>query len=221
MFRCPKFTLAFAVLFTAGLLQSGYIDPAMLKSQNKEQDETAEATPAPQPAPAQRPVGNHPAGGSVIGQALIAPDMDARPAVQNNPAPAAAPAQPPRPSFPKNNSEIYDKKKLMAENPNLIEVENKIRASDPLTAASQSYFAIGSRAQVLNMKHDLDLYHAEHGRWPTFDEFKQRLQQYNVELSGVYRWQVYAYDETDGTISILENREMKKQIYENAGIPVD
>jgi hypothetical protein len=130
-------------------------------------------------------------------------------------APAAAPAAP---SFPQDNTQLYDKKKLLAENPALVETENHIRATDPLSAAGQAYFAIGSQAQVLALEHSINLYKAEHDKAPTFADFEGMIRQNGVKLKGLYRWQVYAYDESTGDLSILEDRDMKKQEYEKAGL---
>lgn len=197
----------------------GCVDPSMLKE--KEKVESAEAT-APAPVePAGRAA--QPAGGGLVANALIAPDMDARPAGGGN-APAAenpAPAAPAAPSFPQDNTKIVDKNKILAENPGLIETENKINAADPLTAASQSYFTIGSRAQVMALKHSIDLHKAQFEKPPTFAEFETMLRQAGVALKGLYRWQVYAYDERTGEISILEDREMKKRLYEEQGLKVE
>jgi hypothetical protein len=132
-------------------------------------------------------------------------------------APAAAPAAA-APSFPQDNTQLYDKKKLMAENPALVETENHIRATDPLSAAGQAYFAIGSQAQVLALEHSINLYKAEHDKPPTFAEFEGMIRQNGVKLKGLYRWQVYAYDQSTGELSILEDRDMKKREYEKAGL---
>lgn len=147
---------------------------------------------------------------------------DAEPAAE---APAAAPqaqaavpaAQPPREVAFKREAKLVDKNKAMAENPALIEVENKINASDPITAISQSYFNAASRIHTVQLKHSVDLMKASEDRWPTFEEFEKLLKQHTVELTGLYPWQVYAYDDQTGGISILEDRAEKKRQYEAAG----
>ncbi len=141
---------------------------------------------------------------------------------ESAPAPAAAaPAAPATPSFPSDNTKLTDRKQMMAENPKLVEVENRINATDPLSSASQSYFALGSRAQLLNMKHAIDLYKAEHEKFPPFAEFEKMIRDANVPLKGIYRWQVYAYDDSTGELCILEDREYKKREYEKAGLQYD
>lgn len=137
-------------------------------------------------------------------------------------APDAAPPEqaaqkPENVPITKREARLVDKQKALAENPDLIEVENKINASDPLTAVAQSYFTLGSRAHVAAMQHNLRIQKEIDGRWPTFEEFQQSLKQNNVKLSGLYAYQMYAYDQTTGGLTILEDRAEKKRIYEEAG----
>src|SRR5690606_18305137 len=120
----------------------------------------------------------------------------------------------------KREARLVDKNKAMQENPALIEVENKITGSDPLTAVAPSYFTIGSPIHVAALKHNSDLIHAAEGRWPTFAEFQQSLKQSNVELEGLYPYQMYAYDDQTGGLVILEDPEEKRRHYEDAGLEV-
>jgi hypothetical protein len=177
----------------AGLLlvTAGCIDPAAFK--------TAEQKPADTPPPA------------------AAPPRGAPPAVA--PGGAAPAAQPQgEHAIPDVESVIVDKKKALAENPGYVETENKINAGDPLSAASQSYFNLGSRAHLLNFKHNLDIYKAANERYPTYDEFIEMFRQFDIKFKMIKPWQVYAYDQTDGTVVILEDRAEKKRRYEAAGL---
>lgn len=131
-----------------------------------------------------------------------------------------APEQPKKVPITKREARLVDRNKAMQENPALIEVENRITGSDPLTAVAQSYFTIGSRAQVLNLKHNIDIMHAAEGRWPTFAEFEQSLKQHNVQLTALYPYQMYAYDDQTGGLVILEDPEEKRRHYEDAGLEV-
>lgn len=172
-------------------LSLGCIDPAAFKSADQKQES----------AP--------PAG---AGQAGPPPAAAA--------APAAAPVAQPRGenAIPDVEAVIVDKPKALAENPSYVETENKINAGDPLSAATQSYFALGSRVHLLNFKHDIDLYKAEHDRFPTYEEFIGRFRQFDIKMKMLKPWQVYAYDQTDGTMVILEDRAEKKRRYEAAGL---
>ncbi len=134
-----------------------------------------------------------------------------------NPA-EPVPAQPQ--GFSQLEWKLVDKNKALAENPKLIEVENKTNASDPWSAAAQSYFTMGSKVHLLNFKHSIDLHKAEHDKFPTFDEFNSMLKSANVDLKGLYPWQVYAYDDKTGTLAILEDREEKQRKHEEAGLPM-
>ncbi len=131
--------------------------------------------------------------------------------------PAAAPAPP---GFSQLEWKLVDKRKALAENPGLIEVENHTNASDPFSAAAQSYFTIGSKANILNFQHNLDIMKAAEDRNPTFDEFNDSFKQFGVELKGLYPWQVYAYDDQAGSICILEDPAEKARLYKAQGLEV-
>jgi len=146
------------------------------------------------------------AGGAPAGEAAAAPEG----------APAAAPG------LPKDNTKLVDKKQALAENPALIVTTNRINATDPVSAAAQGYFAIGSQAQLLNLKHQIDILKADNNnKPPSFAQFNDLLKQNNVKLQGLYRWQVYAYDDEAGDIVILEDHAMKKAEYEKGGLKLD
>lgn len=143
----------------------------------------------------------------------------AEPATNGPPADARAAANEPAKPVPfhKREAKLVDKEKAMAENPSMVEVENKINASDPLTAVSQSYFNMASRVRVIQLKHSVDLMHATDGEWPSFAAFDKLMKQHDIKLNGLYPWQVYAYDQQTGGISILEDRAEKKRQYEATG----
>jgi hypothetical protein len=124
-----------------------------------------------------------------------------------------------RPGFPDVEAQVVDKQVAMAENPNLRETENEINAMDPLSAASQSYFALGSRIHLMNFKHQVDIMRELNDRYPTFDEFAEMMQTHDVEFKGLKPWQMYAYDSSDGTVCILEDLDVKRARYEAADIP--
>jgi len=144
-----------------------------------------------------------------------APGAAAAPAQDNN-APQEDAADKPVP-ITKREAKLVDKKQALQENPALVEVENKITAGDTLTAVAQSYFTIGSKAQVLAMQRSIQIQKELNNRWPTFEEFEKSLKQAGVQLQGLYAYQMYAYDEDTGGIVILEDRAEKKRQYEAAG----
>lgn len=144
-----------------------------------------------------------------------APNVQGAPA-ENAPDAAPAPNQPQ--GFSQLEWKLVDKRKALEENPALIETENHTNASDPFSAAAQSYFTIGSQANILNFRHNLDILKAAEDRNPTFEEFNTMFKQANVQLKGVYPWQVYAYDDQEGTICILEDRAEKERLYKAQGL---
>ncbi len=44
------------------------------------------------------------------------------------------------------------------------------------------------------------------------------LKRNNVKLNGLYRWQVYGYDSTDGAIVILETRTRRRPSTKRPGL---
>lgn len=131
---------------------------------------------------------------------------------------AATPAaeQPRQPNLVKRRtSEVLHKQKAMSENPKLVQVENKVNASDPLTSSLQGYISISSRANVLNFQHQLNLMKAmnESGKAPTHAEVLQLLQQTQMDFNALPDYQFYAYDEETGTFLILEDTEAKEKFF--------
>ena len=131
--------------------------------------------------------------------------------------PAAAPLQG-EAAIPDVSAKIVEKSKALEEKPHLVEVQNTIRGSDPLTAYADAYFSAASRVETLAFTQQIQIHQATHDKYPTFDEFMGYYKQAGVELKGVKPWQMYAYDPADGSIVILEDREEKKRRFEAAGI---
>lgn len=158
-------------------------------------------------------------GTGLVGGLLIAPS-DAMDAVagggggavpeQNNPPQGSVPAQPQQQDViqPRRPADLVDKPAAMAANPDLVEVENHVNASDPFSSAAQSYFSLASRIHVLNLQHQLNLLKNldENNEYPSFEKFRELLVQSGVELNGLKANQVYAYDQSTGSICILEDQ---------------
>jgi hypothetical protein len=139
-------------------------------------------------------------------------------AAQQQQPPAENPA-PHESLLTKMTTKIVDKRKALAENPKLVSLEkNELGELNPLNYATKAYFAGVSQATVAALQHEIDLTKAMNDKFPTFEEFEQMLKRNNVKLQGLYRWQVYAYDDSNGAISILEDREFKKAEYDKAGL---
>lgn len=102
-------------------------------------------------------------------------------------------------------------------NPKLKIVEHKINTSGPLAAYGSSYFTIGSKASMLNFKHQLDIMANlnENGRYPTYKQYIDLKNKMRVELVKLPGYQMYAYQEKKGTIVILEDPDLKAKITGN------
>jgi len=114
---------------------------------------------------------------------------------------------------------IVDKQQVMADNPDLVQTENGINAKDPLSAASNSYFNLASRAELLAFQHNIDVYYyANDERYPSYEQFMDLFRSTGVKLRGLKPWQMYAYDSHDGTICILEDPAEKARRRQEAGL---
>ncbi len=150
------------------------------------------------------------------------PQPPQKPAAEQPEAPASAPAAKPEPTkpthFQKRVAQLVDKNQALKENPELILVKNEMKAGDPLTAIAQGYFAAASMAHIAALQHEVDLQRALNDKAPTFAEFKGMFDRHGIQLKGLYEWQMYAYDDQTGTMSILEDTAMKRRMKEAAGI---
>jgi hypothetical protein len=134
----------------------------------------------------------------------------------------AAPMEPQ--GFSKLEWKIVDRNKALAENPKLVEVENDTNASDPVSAIMQASRSAISRINKISMEHNATLQSfvnaTESGEDPkpiSFEEFNAAAKLNSNNVKGLYRWQAYAYSETTGKVTILEDREEKRRIYEESG----
>ncbi len=135
---------------------------------------------------------------------------------------AAAPAEPE--GFSKLEWKIVDRNKALAENPKLVEVENDTNASDPVSAIMQASRSLTSQFNKISMEHNAKLQSfvnaTEGGEDPkpiSFEEFNSAAKLNSNNVKGLYKWQAYAYNETTGKVTILEDREEKRRIYEESG----
>lgn len=142
-------------------------------------------------------------------------------AAPNANAPAAAPAQPTGPIIGKTTAKIVDLAEAK-KNPKIVEVENKVTGSDPLTVSFNAYVSITSRASVLNFKHQMDiLKETNDGKYPTFKETEKLMKQLDIRLAELPPYQLYAYDAKTGGIVLLEDKAEKIRLYKQQNIPLD
>lgn len=151
----------------------------------------------------------------------------AAPAANPPPAvnPAAAPEQPPaKPSgsiIGKTTGKIVDLAEAK-KNPKMVEIDNKITGSDPLTASFSAYVSITSRATTLNFKHQMDILKATNDdKYPTFKEAEKLMKQLHIELSALPPYQLYGYDAKTGGLVVLEDKVEKIRLYKLNSIPLE
>lgn len=157
---------------------------------------------------------------------LPPPTTPAPPVPPAAPVAPAAPMQAAAPMAPADPAKaiadipwkLVDKNKAMADNPKLTTTENKIVIGDPVSVAGSAYFSAISQIKVIELKSQIDLHKATNDKWPTYDELSGMLKSVNFQFPGLKPWQVYAYDEKDGSISLLEDPDAKAAAYKKVGL---
>ena len=184
----PQYRLTFSLLFM-GLLMCG-----------AGCDKPAPPPPPPPPAPAPMPM--------------------APPAQAEAPMPPAPPAPPADPlkAIPTVPAKLVDKNKAMAENPKLVATENKVVIGDPVSFAGSVYFAAINQATYAPLKQTIDAHKALNDKFPTYDELMPILKMVNFQFPGLKPWQVYGYDDKDGTVTVLEDTDAKAEAYKKVGL---
>jgi hypothetical protein len=89
----------------------------------------------------------------------------------------------------------------------------RIVAKDPFTLQGNAYVAIIGRTSMDNMKHAVDLYHAQNDRYPKdLDEFMNEIiKPNNIALPMLPHYQEYGYDANEHKLIILEYPDRKNQ----------
>ena len=120
----------------------------------------------------------------------------------------------------KTTAKVVDAEKAK-QNPKVVEVENKVSGSDPLSVAGSAYVSITSRASTLGFQQALKQHKALNGKNPTYEEFMQMAKQNRVEFTELPPYQMYGYDAKQGSIVILEDKAEKIRLYKKNGIPIE
>jgi len=137
-----------------------------------------------------------------------------------NAAPLANPEPPKTNIIGKTTAKVVDKKKAMAENSNLVVVENKLQGNNPISIAGSAYVSMSSRISVLNFQNNMKIWKASSdNRNPSYAEFMQMAKDLRFAMLPPY--QMYGYDDQTGSLVILEDKADKKKRYEAAGIPFE
>ena len=89
----------------------------------------------------------------------------------------------------------------------------RIVAKDPITLQGNAYVSIIGRASTDNIKHAIDLWQAENGRYPKdYNEFMEEIiKKNNIALPQLPYYQEYGYDENQHKLIILEYPDRKAQ----------
>ena len=87
----------------------------------------------------------------------------------------------------------------------------KIVAKDPISIQGNAYVSIVGQAAINNMKHAVDLFHAENDRYPKdYDEFMSAIvRPHGISLPQLPPYQKYAYDENEHKLIIMEYPNLK------------
>ena len=150
-----------------------------------------------------------------------APAADPQPAANPVAAPEQPPAQPNPSIIGRTTRTIVDLAEAK-KNPKIVEIDNKVTGSDPLTASFSAYVSATSRATALNFKHQMDILKATNDdKYPTFKEAEKLMKQLNLELTALPAYQMYGYDAKTGGIVVLEDKAEKIRLYKLNNIPLD
>jgi hypothetical protein len=90
-------------------------------------------------------------------------------------------------------------------------VQPRVTGKDPITISGNAYVSIVGRTEILRIKHTLDLYNAEHGRFPKdYQEFmREIINKSGIRLAQLPYYQEYAYDPVKHELIILEYPDRK------------
>ncbi len=87
----------------------------------------------------------------------------------------------------------------------------RIVARDPISIQGNAYVSTVGQASINNMKHAVDLFHAENDRYPKdYEEFMTVIvKPHGISLPQLPPYQKYAYDENEHKLIILEYPDLK------------
>jgi hypothetical protein len=86
--------------------------------------------------------------------------------------------------------------------------DHKINASDPVTGPLMAYGPILESSSILVIKHDIDLFEADTGHYPTYEEFMEKIiKQNNRELPVLPFKGKYMYDEAKHELVVVRDLE--------------
>jgi len=97
--------------------------------------------------------------------------------------------------------------------PEIQELGNrKIPIADPVTQATSAYMLLAPKAGTLGMQQWVKTFQATNERVPTYDEFIAFMKKERIKFPKIRPYELYAYDELTGEISVIEDIEKKNEI---------
>jgi len=130
-------------------------------------------------------------------------------AVNPQPMPQPAPANDGKGIIGLSTNHVVDYRAAIAQNPNLVIVENKAAGDDPITFAASAYVSARSRVSMFGFEAALKQIKVVEGRVPTYQEFQNMMKENRIEFTAQYAWRMYAYDQVEGRILVLEDPALK------------
>jgi hypothetical protein len=90
-----------------------------------------------------------------------------------------------------------------------------ITARDPITLSGNTYVVAIGQIAIGNIKHSLDLYQAENGRYPAnYDEFMNEIiKKNNIALPVLPSYQEYFYDVQEHKLQVREYPDRKARAH--------
>jgi len=140
---------------------------------------------------------------------------------QNASPPTAATPAPPPPPQEVSHGEILGKRtqdirQLPSEEEKKTQVApSNITARDPITLSGNAYVVAIGQISIGNIKHAIDLYQAENGRYPaSYDEFMTKIiKENNIVLPVLPSYQEYFYDEKEHKLQVREYPDRKARAH--------
>ena len=114
--------------------------------------------------------------------------------------------------FMRNQPPLVELKAAKEENPKLYETVNTSTSNNYLTAVKDSGFAATSKLQIATLNREVETLRALDGSYPNFDRFKTYIDESGMQFAGLKPYQMYAYDEENHKVVMLEDPDLRKQI---------
>ncbi len=124
-------------------------------------------------------------------------------------------------TIPKEEAKIVRWPDYKNEHPETVVVDGKVEGWDPFSIAGSAYVSMTNKINAMQFESEIKILKAEQGRPPTYDEFLERVKKYNLKFHDQHPYRLFGYNEKEGTMVMLEDKEIKREIYKKKGIPLD